>query len=77
MRLTTDQCKQAEGGIITSLKTGIHFRTYDVTNPKNLTEIMHLNIAQYPREVPSKVSIIMIKFSRSVATSSEFNDFQI
>ena len=38
---------------------------------------MHLKIAEYPREVPSKVSIIMIKFSRSVATSSEFNYFQI
>ena len=38
---------------------------------------MHLNFAQYLREVPSKVSIIMIKFSRSVATSSEFNYFQI
>ena len=31
---------------------------------------MHLNIAEYPRELPSKVSIIMIKFSRSVATSN-------
>ena len=73
MRLTTDQYKQAEGGIITTLETGIHFRTYDVTNPENLTEIMHLNIAEYPRELPSKVSIIMIKFSRSVPTSVKYS----